>query len=195
MQNSAKYFLVLSISILAAAQTPAQNSSKKIVSSDTASVKKNNIEASLFGAIAGFYKVSYLRTIAQKRGLARQLSFGFSTVPKVKREKEGYFLDASLWLGYRHFFWKGLHADLGMVHSYAQVTENPSSPNKTFNSYGFSNYALIGYQFTFAKSKPVSYYLNIQPLGFYYQWIETDKWNGQGDNRSLFLGIDFGIKF
>lgn len=157
--------------------------------------KKNGIEFSLFGAASGFYKLNYTRTVGINNARPRQIVVGVSTVPGDQRAAEGRFTDASLWIGYRHFIWKGLHAEVGMVHSYARVSNNPEAPARTFSSYGFSNYRLLGYQFQFARAKPVSYYLNVQPVGFFYQWVETDRWPGQGDNRSFFLGLDADIKF
>jgi hypothetical protein len=157
--------------------------------------KKHSIEASLFGATQGFYKVNYVKTVSNKNELPGQLVIGVSAVPNDFRDKEGTFTDVSLWLGYRKFLWKGLHAEIGVVNSYARVTNNPIVNDKTFSSYGLSNYGLVGYQFNLAKKNRVSYYFNVQPLGFYFQWIETDKWPGQDDNQGPFLGLDFGIKF
>lgn len=157
--------------------------------------KKQSIEASLFGATQGFYKINYVKTVRDKNQLPGQLVIGVSSVPNDNRDKEGTFTDVSLWVGYRKFLWKGLHVEIGVVNSYARVTNNPVVKDKTFSSYGLSNYGLVGYQFNLAKSKRISYYFNVQPLGFYYQWAETDKWPGQDDNRGPYLGLDFGVKF
>lgn len=188
-----RHFLVSLILILIASfHLQAQQISK---TAKTFS-QRNGLELGLAGAALGFAQLNYARVLARStNNLDRSLVISLSSVPGSNREDEGRFIDVSLWVGYRHYIWKGLNVELGMVHSYANVTQNPEIPNRTFNSYGLSNYGLLGYQLDFARNKPISYYVNIRPLGFYFQWIESDIWPGQDDNRGPYLALDVGIKF
>ncbi len=108
-------------------------------------------------------------------------------------ENAAKFSEFGLNLGYRHYFWKGFHAELALYPSSAQETQNKLD-GKDYRGFALTTELYTGYTFNIAKGSNYSFYLMPQ-VGIGYNPISN--LGPQTEESSAFptLNLQLGIRF
>ena len=101
-------------------------------------------------------------------GLHGDLVLSANIRPPLDRENEGSFSEYGGGLGYRQYFWRGLHVEVASYPSYARLEDNVVDGD-TYESFALTLEAYAGYRFLLselglddAKAWPLEPLVNVQ---------------------------------
>ncbi len=125
--------------------------------------------------------------------------YSYATItPSIYLEYPGAVQTTAMILGYRIYFWRGLHFEYQLLPGYNRFYE--INEDRYYHSFGLYNEFRIGYRFTF-KLFDIPFLVNIQwPLGFsLYESNEPDSFKEVNSQDPIFYifypNIYIGFRF
>jgi hypothetical protein len=140
------------------------------------------------------YTAKATRTLWAKGNAHGDLTFGFLWRPGTTEDENAEeFSEIGANIGYRHYFWKGLHAELALYPSFAQETKNKID-GQDYEGFAMTTEFYAGYKFDVFNRAKYSFYLMPQ-AGIGYNVIsnlgpETEE-NAPFPTLNLQIGINF----
>lgn len=110
---------------------------------------------------------------------------------QLGRETQGQFRNYAVKLGYRQYFWRGLHAELASNLGWVHLTNNPVSGGD-YDALGLSGWLHVGYEWTLGDT----FYINARPtLG--YRILNNGAWPNSPTSPLIngFVDVNLGMKF
>lgn len=140
------------------------------------------------------YTAKATRTIWTKEKSHGDITIGFLLRPGTAEDENAEeFSEFGLNFGYRHYFWKGLHAELALYPSFAREVNNKID-GQDYEGFAMTTEFYTGYRFDVLKRTTYSLYLMPQ-AGIGYNVIsnlgpETEA-NAPFPTLNLQIGINF----
>lgn len=140
------------------------------------------------------YTAKATRTLWANDTAHGDLTFGFLLRPGTTEDENAQdFSEYGLNIGYRHYFWKGLHAELALYPSFAREINN-NIDGRDYEGFAMTTELYAGYRFNVAKKTNYSFYLMPQ-TGIGYNVLsnlgpETEA-NAPFPTLNLQLGLNF----
>jgi len=139
------------------------------------------------------FQFQLTRTIFNfESGQKGDLVLGAYLRPNVKHEVVEEISEYMLFIGYRHFFWKGFHAEGGMNTGYYWGHKNLVD-GKDYEGVGMYYEANIGYKLDFGKNKMFYFMLQAGIIGT-MGLSDIGPRNGETDHfpqGALYIGVNF----
>lgn len=159
MKNLKNYVAVLATVFYFASNLYAQETKSVIQPTAT---KKWGIEFNVvwpFVPGVEIYTLKGTYTTWQKKHFKGDAIVGLLYRPGTKNDENAeQFSEIGTGIGYRQFFWKGLHVETILFSSFAQEERNKID-GKNYSGYALTTEFYVGYKFDFLKQKKVSMYL------------------------------------
>ena len=140
------------------------------------------------------YTAKATRTIWTKRKSHGDITFGLLVRPGTTDDENAEeFSEFGLNIGYRHYFWRGLHAELALYPSFVREVNNKID-GQDYEGFAMTTEFYTGYRFDVLKRTTYSLYLMPQ-AGIGYNVVsnlgpETEE-NAPFPTLNLQIGISF----
>ncbi len=140
------------------------------------------------------YTAKATRTLWTNGNAHGDLTFGFLLRPGTTEDENAEeFSEFGVNIGYRHYFWKGLHAELALYPCFARERINKID-GQDYEGFAMTTEFYAGYKFDILKRTKYSIYLMPQ-AGIGYNFLsnlgpETEK-NAPFPTFNLQIGVNF----
>jgi hypothetical protein len=153
---------------------------------------KHTLSYCPFASFVGIYAIHYFQKIDQRSEFIVGLSY-----MNIKFEGSGHTNSPALILGYRRYFWKGLHLEYEIWPAFDSYYEK--NENRRYNGFDLWNEFRLGYKYEF-RIAGQQLHANLQmPFGFgLYASNKPESFQKIAENDKYFYFpplLSFGISF
>lgn len=140
------------------------------------------------------YTAKATNTVWQNNTAQGDITFGVLIRPGTNNDENAErFSEFGLNLGYRHYFWKGFHAELALYPSLARETNN-FADGKDYQGFALTTELYTGYRFTLYSGSAYSWYLMPQ-AGVGYNPISNLGPSTEVNSPFPTLNLQVGVRF
>jgi hypothetical protein len=140
------------------------------------------------------YTAKATRTIWAREKSHGDITFGLLVRPGTRNDENAEkFSEFGLNIGYRHYFWKGLHAELAIYPSFAREVKNKID-GRDYEGFAMTTECYTGYRFDVLKKNIYSLYLMPQ-AGIGYNVISNLGPQTEANAPFPTLNLQIGINF